>query len=320
MTNPILPYSPNALAKAAALLVQGRLVGVPTETVYGLAGDATNETAIAAIFAAKGRPTYNPLIVHVQHLAMAAPYVCLSAPAQQLAEAFWPGPLTMVLPRTNNSTLCTLVSAGLDTLAIRCPNARTALNLLAMTNRPFAAPSANPSGGLSPTSAAHVEAGLGDKIDLIIDDGPCTFGVESTIVQVHDDTLTLLRPGSICPTQLAQISGLDVRPPKGGKDVTPLAPGMMASHYAPKAQLRLNVTKPTADEAYLGFGPYHREGLTSRNLSSSGDLAEAAHNLFAFLHQFDKTHDQIAIAPIPTTGPGLAINDRLARAAAPRPG
>ncbi|GGC99329.1 L-threonylcarbamoyladenylate synthase [Aquisalinus flavus] len=313
MSHPIVAYSPEAAGQAARILSDGGLVAVPTETVYGLAADATDDRAVARIYEAKGRPSFNPLIIHVTGLEMASRYAVISPLAETLAAAFWPGPLTMVLPVRPDSGLSTLVTAGLDTVAIRCPQSLPAQAILAALGRPFAAPSANPSGGLSPTSAAHVAAALGEKVDMILDDGPSSVGVESTIIAVGE-TLTLLRPGSITVAQIEKITGqgVEVKEQTG----TILAPGMMESHYAPKALLRLNATAPETGEAFLGFGATTAPGAL--NLSPSGDLTEAAANLFAFLHRLDDTANRIAVAPIPDTGLGIAINDRLRRAAAPR--
>jgi len=313
MSHPIVPCSPEAAEKAAQILSQGGLAAVPTETVYGLAADATDDRAVARIYEAKGRPSFNPLIIHVTGLDMAATYAEISPMAEKLAAAFWPGPLTMVLPVRAESGLSKLVTAGLNTVAIRCPQSEPAQAILTAFGRPFAAPSANPSGGLSPTSAAHVAAGLGDKVDMILDNGPSSVGVESTILAVSE-TLTLLRPGSITIEQIEKITGQPVEIKQKSTEI--LAPGMMESHYAPNALLRLNAKAPVPGEAFLGFGKI--TAPDALNLSPSGDLTEAAANLFEYLHRLDETAEKIAVAPIPETGLGIAINDRLRRAAAPR--
>ncbi len=306
---------------AAAIVQKVGLVAMPTETVYGLAADATNDKAVAKIFEAKGRPQFNPLIVHVANAEMAARYVEFSAMARKLAAAFWPGALTLVLPRKKGSAISFLASAGLDTLGVRAPNHELAQALIKAAGRPLAAPSANPSGTISPTTADHVKEGLGDKVDMILDGGPCPVGVESTIVKIEDESVYLLRPGGVSRGDIERVIGaalLDAR-----DAAKPQAPGMLASHYAPRAGLRLNVSTPAAGEAFLGFGDVHGEGPHALNLSASGDLTEAAANLFAYLRALDRmaaTHGLkgIAAAPIPMEGLGDAINDRLARAAAPR--
>jgi L-threonylcarbamoyladenylate synthase len=311
----IMPFSVDAIEAAADIVHENGLVAIPTETVYGLAADASDDEAVAKIFEAKGRPQFNPLIVHVTGLAMAEQHVKLNETAYQLAEAFWPGPLTLVLPRKRKSSLSLLVSAGLKTIALRCPEARAAEALLEELEYPFAAPSANPSGKISPTTAQHVYDGLGDKVDLIIDDGPCEIGLESTILMVKGTDVTLLRPGSITAEEIEEETGIKVLTAEGDNVH---APGMLASHYAPEASMRLNVTEPAEDEAYLGFGEHDRQNRDDLNLSDDGDLLEAAANLFAHLHEMDEDVDKIAVAPIPEEGLGIAINDRLRRAAAKR--
>ena len=318
----IVPYSHEAAQEAARLLAQGRLVALPTETVYGLAADAANGEAVARIYAAKGRPSFNPLIVHVADMEMAGRYAEISPLVEALIDAFWPGPLSLVLALKKGAPLSPLVTAGLDTVALRSPAAAPARDVLATLGRPFAAPSANPSGGLSPTTARHVATGLGSQVALIVDHGPCEVGVESTILKV-DQTLTLLRPGSVTLAQIEKVTGqtVEVNDTSG----VLLAPGMMESHYAPMARLRLNVTEPEAAEIHIGFGATGDD--PALNLSPSGDLIEAAANLFAHLHEADAKAGRasagiavagIAVAPIPADGLGLAINDRLARAAAPK--
>ncbi len=308
----ILDHNDDNIQIAANDLLAGKLVGMPTETVYGLAGDATNENAIALIYRTKGRPQFNPLIVHVLDQDMAQNYVTMNDHAKNLASAFWPGPLTMVLGRKDNSGLSHLVSAGLDTLAVRCPAHPVARHLLNATNKPLAAPSANPSGSISPTTSQHVEQGLGQKIDHILEGGACDKGIESTIVLVTNDKLVLLRPGSISAEQLASATGLPVQT-KDDDSIN--APGQLSSHYAPHAAVRLNAFHKMKDEVFIGFGALDGDF----NLSETGDLEEAAANLFKTLHMADATGvPSIAIAPIPWTGLGIAINDRLERAAAPR--
>lgn len=295
------------IATAARLLRDGALVAFPTETVYGLGADATNGRAVAAIFAAKNRPSFNPLIVHVPDLAAAEALVEMPATARDIARAFWPGPLTLVLP-VKPGALHDLVTAGLPTLAIRVPAHPLAQDLLRKTGRPIAAPSANPSGAISPTTAGHVNAGLGGKIAAILDGGPCDVGLESTILG-FDPEPTLLRPGGLPQEALEAALG---QPLATNIPQTPNAPGQLASHYAPDAKVRLNVTETNG--TLLGFGAMD----CTLNLSPGGDLTEAAANLFAYLHQLDAQTDTIHVAPIPETGLGRAINDRLRRAAAPR--
>ncbi len=313
----IAAAEPAAIARAAGLLRAGRLVAFPTETVYGLGADATSDAAVAAVYQAKGRARENPLIVHVATPADAAREALLDGRAERLAARFWPGPLTLVLRRRDESRLSPLVSAGLDTVAIRVPAHPTALVLLAGTGRPIAAPSANPSGALSPTTAAHVAAGLGDRVALILDDGPCPLGVESTVVDLsRPDAARLLRPGGVTHSEIEA----EIGPLGGPGDGPARAPGMMASHYAPQLPLRLAAREVAAGEALLAFGVDAPGGAAEMlNLSSSGDLDEAAANLFAMLHALDRPEfTAIAVVPIPNDGLGAAINDRLARAAAPR--
>ncbi|GJL94741.1 MAG: threonylcarbamoyl-AMP synthase [Hyphococcus sp.] len=306
----------------ASTILSGGLVAMPTETVYGLATDATNDEAVARIFEAKGRPQFNPLICHVTGADMAMRYVEFSPLALKLAENFWPGPLTLVLPRKSDSEISLLASAGLGTLGVRAPNHPIAQRLIQSVGRPLAAPSANRSGSISPTTAAHVEASLGERIDMIIDGGACSVGLESTIVKVDGDKVYLLRPGGISREAIENIAGqkkIDVI--KSGEKIE--APGMMTSHYAPKTGLRLNATAPKDGEAYLGFGEHDAQGQSHLNLSKTGDLREAAAHLFDYLHALDRivaAHrlKNIAVAPIPVTGLGEAINDRLNRAAAPK--
>lgn len=300
------------IARAADLLRAGRLVAFPTETVYGLGADARNGKAVARIYQAKGRPAFNPLIVHVPTLKAARALAEFSDDALRLAAAFWPGPLTLVLPIKANSGLSDLVTAGLKNVAIRVPAHPLAQALLAQASCPVAAPSANPSGRISPTQADHVRAGLAGRIDAILDGGTCGVGLESTIVGLTP-VPTLLRPGGLPVEALNACLGYDLAEYTAQEN--PTAPGQLASHYAPKAQMRLNARSARAGERLLGFG----EVEAYLNLSSAGDLVEAAANLFGHLHQLDREGDApIAVSPIPETGLGLAINDRLCRAASPR--
>ncbi len=310
-----------AIEKAGVYLREGRLIAFPTETVYGLGADATNERAVANIYAAKGRPTFNPLIVHVPNIEAAKAHVRFTAEAERLARAFWPGGVTLVLSRLDTSSLSLLVSAGLDTVAIRVPAHPLAQQLLRATGRPIAAPSANASGEISPTLAAHVVASLGhaEALALVLDGGACPLGVESSVVGFPaSGAPALLRPGAVARDAIEAVLGValqaaDVASGEAGRS----SPGQLASHYAPKARLRLNVSAPEADELWLAFGA-EAEGA-ALNLSASGDLSEAAAHLFAMMRALDaKANGRgIAIAPIPRHGLGEAINDRLARAAAP---
>ncbi|WP_425405254.1 L-threonylcarbamoyladenylate synthase [Hwanghaeella sp.] len=320
----ILPLDSTGLDEAARLIRAGGLVAFPTETVYGLGADATNDTAVARIFEAKQRPSFNPLIVHSPSISEVWKYAAESPRAHALADAFWPGALTMVLPRKPRTKLSLLVSAGLPSVAIRVPAHGGARDLLRLSGRPIAAPSANRSGRISPTTAQHVAESLGDAVDLILDGGPCRIGVESTIIDVTGDRVALLRPGGVPLEALENTVGQSIDMPEhaytesSDDDVpAPISPGLLSSHYAPRAAVRLNARKPATGEAFLGFGPGAEADL---NLSPSGDLREAAANLFAMLHELDATGaEAIAVAPIPESGLGRAINDRLRRAAAPRP-
>lgn len=307
------PPTPEGIAQAARLLQNGALVALPTETVYGLAGDARNSDAVAAIYAAKGRPGFNPLIVHVPDLDAARAIAHLPPQAETLARAFWPGPLTLVLPLKPDAGISPLVTAGLDTVAIRVPAHPLAQALLRSSGLALAAPSANPSGKISPTTADHVLDGLSGRIAAVLDGGACPVGVESTIIGFAP--LRLLRPGGIAAEDIESILGPLAT---GGDEKRPDAPGQLLSHYAPTAALRLNVTQPKPGEVFIGFGPGPDHDLT---LSAKGDLTEAAATLFATLRLADALagpDGRIAIAPIPMQGLGLAINDRLTRAAAPR--
>jgi len=302
--------SPTEINAAAEALKKGELVAFPTETVYGLGADATNGQAVAAIFAAKGRPLFNPLIVHVADLEEARRHVELSPRATALAQEFWPGALTLVLPRRKNSPLSLLVSAGLDTVAIRAPSHPAAIALLKETGRPVAGPSANKSGQVTATTAAHVADSLGGALDLILDAGGAALGIESTVVGFDGDRPLLLRPGAIPRGEIEDLIG-----PLGAPGNLITSPGQLASHYAPRASLRLNAGATESGEVLLGFGEAPGARL---NLSPNGDLREAAANLFAMLRELDKSAARIAVSPIPDTGIGEAINDRLRRAAAPR--
>jgi len=317
-----LPSTARAVARAARLLRAGRLVAFPTETVYGLGADATDDDAVAAIFAAKGRPRFNPLIAHVPGLAAARRLAHFDAAALSLARAFWPGPLTLVLPRREDCPVSWLASAGLPSIAIRVPAHPVALELLRATGRPVVAPSANRSGRVSPTRADHVARDLGGRVALILDGGPCGVGVESTVVDPSGGAPTLLRPGGL---PKAAIEAVLCRRLRRARPVTGtvarLSPGQVESHYAPRAALRLGARAPRADEAFLAFGNPPPAGFAGRwlDLSPRRDLAEAAANLFAMLRELDRRGTgRIAVAPVPRTGLGLAINDRLVRAAAPR--
>ena len=310
MTEHLLPDIPG-LSRAAHLLREGLLVAFPTETVYGLGGDARSDTAVARIFQAKNRPTFNPLIVHVPDLRTARLYAHFSAEAEALAARFWPGPLTLVLPLIEG-TLSPLVTAALQAVAIRIPAHATAQALLCTAAIPLAAPSANLSGKISPTTAAHVASGLTGRIAAILDGGACSVGLESTILTLKPRP-TLLRPGGLPVEQIEPITGPLAQP---GAQIT--APGQLASHYAPNAPLRLNAREARPGETLIGFG----DVTADLSFSPSGDLIEAAATLFATLRTADAIagpQGRIAIAPIPDHGLGRAINDRLSRAAAPRP-
>ncbi|WIY26281.1 L-threonylcarbamoyladenylate synthase [Parasedimentitalea psychrophila] len=300
------------LQQAAALLRAGKLVAFPTETVYGLGGDARQGQAVAAIFEAKGRPNFNPLIAHMASIEAARRYVQWTDQAELLAKAFWPGPLTLVLPLRDGHGISPLVTAGLETLAIRVPAHPTARRLLALVDGPVAAPSANPSGRISPTTAAHVEAGLGGRLAAIIDDGPCGVGLESTIVGLAGPHPMLLRPGGLAAEEIEAALGQPLQQRDTNDALT--APGQLLSHYAPNERVRLNATQAEPGELMLGFGAM----ACDLNLSASGSLIEAAANLFGHLHQLDALGRPIAVAPVPNHGLGQAINDRLQRAAAPR--
>ena len=306
-----------AIERAARLLRDGRLVSFPTETVYGLGADATSDAAVAALFAAKGRPSTNPLIAHVASAEAAAREAEFDDRARRLAARFWPGPLTLVLRRRADCRIVPRACAGLDSVALRVPDHPIALALLAQTSRPVAAPSANPSGRLSPTTAEHVAAALGDAVALVLDAGPCRVGIESTVLDLGRPGIArLLRPGGVARTAIEAEIGALGAPGEGPAR----SPGMRESHYAPRLPLRLEARSAAADEALLAFGDDAPQGAAATlNLSPRGDLDEAAANLFAMLHALDRREfTGIAVVPVPDDGLGAAINDRLRRAASAR--
>lgn len=321
----VIKADATAAAAAAECLSQGGLVAFPTETVYGLGADAANGEAVARLYAAKGRPAFNPLIAHVHDLAAARRIAIFNADAERLAGAFWPGPLTLVLPRQTDCSVCDLATAGLDSVALRVPDHPAAQDILRAFGRAVVAPSANRSGHVSPTTAAHVLSDLRGRIDLIVDGGAAPVGLESTIVACLDEA-TLLRPGGLPRAEIEAVLGHPLRVPPEAETATdtdaPLAPGMLASHYAPRASLRLDATELREGEALLAFGtPLPAKAQTvpaTLNLSERGDLVEAAANLFSCLRALDAKASAIAVMPIPRQGLGEAINDRLRRAAAPR--
>ncbi len=302
------------ISEAAQLLRDGGLVAFPTETVYGLGADATNDDAVAKIFAAKGRPQFNPLISHVADAEKAFRLGTFGGQAKKLAVAFWPGPLTMVVERRRDCPISLLCSAGLSSVGLRVPDHPLALELLRAVDRPIAAPSANASGRLSPTTAAHVRVSLGKSVDMILDGGVSRVGVESTVVRFFEGKIFLLRAGGVTREALGDVLNLEVETPSPNSELH--SPGLLESHYAPQASMRLSALSPLSGEAYLGFGSCTQGPW---NLSHSGNLNEAAANLFKMLHEIDRAKPEvIAVAPIPETGLGEAINDRLRRAAAPR--
>lgn len=323
METRLLTSHSDDLVQAAGILSAGGLVAMPTETVYGLAADATNDSAVARIFDAKGRPRFNPLIVHLGDVAQIDSFARMTPLARQLAQAFWPGPLTLVLPLTPDAALSPLVTAGLDSVAIRLPAHPIARAVLAAFGGPLAAPSANPSGRISPVSATHVLDGLAGRIDAVIDGGHCAVGLESTIVDARGEHPRLLRAGGVACEALEAALGQPVQS-HAGDQIT--APGQMRSHYAPRGTIRLNADTAEADEIWVGFGPDTGSRKDQRppkglNLSEAGDLTEAAARLFHILHDADALagpEGKIAFAPVPEMGLGRAINDRLRRAAAPR--
>jgi L-threonylcarbamoyladenylate synthase len=315
----VAPADADALRQAAEILRADGLVGMPTETVYGLAGLATSDAAVAEIYAVKGRPTFNPLIAHFAGAEDAAREAKLDATAQRLAARFWPGPLTVVVPVARDCRISLLARAGLDTLALRVPGHAVARALIVAAGGPLAAPSANRSGRVSPTSAEHVRADLDGRLALVLDAGPCAWGVESTVVACLGGSPRLLRPGAIPREEIEAALGAPLA--DAPSDEAPVAPGALASHYAPRARVALNVTEPASGAAVLDFAARFGEGPGARlDLSPHGDLREAAAHLFAYLRALDAGDPAtICVAPIPERGLGAAINDRLRRAAAPRP-
>lgn len=309
-TTELLSPDMSGIARAADILRAGRLVAFPTETVYGLGADATNDDAVARIFSVKNRPTFNPLIVHVDSLNQAERFARFDDLGRRLAETFWPGPLTLVLPMHEGSRISKLATAGSDMLAIRVPNGGIAQQLLANSGRPIAAPSANPSGQLSPTSSVHVLKGLGGRIAAIIEGGACEVGIESTVLVTGREP-AILRPGGLAKDDLEHLAGRTFQHAQTGKG--PASPGQLLSHYAPRSPLRINADAAETGEVFLGFG----ENSGDYNLSETGDLVEAAANLFRMLHLLDQSDTKIAVAPVPEHGLGIAINDRLRRAATP---
>ena len=313
----IVQANPAAVRGGTAILTNGGLVAFPTETVYGLGADARNEQAVAQIFTVKNRPQFNPLIVHVKDLDAAHRYAAFDARGEALAARYWPGPLTLVLPRRNDCGLSLLVSAGVDTVALRVPAQFTAHALLAAFDGAIAAPSANVSGEVSPTRAEDVEESLGDVVDLIIDDGPCSIGLESTVVDLTGETLSILRHGAVTLEMLRAEFGAVADATASADEIAIKSPGMLARHYATDVPLRLEARSVAANEALLAFGePVLPGAARTESLSPTGDLTEAAANLFALLRALDQPqYKAIAVAPIPDQGLGRAINDRLRRAA-----
>jgi len=309
MGAPIVSPTPENISRAATCLREGGLVAMPTETVYGLAANAADPAAVARLYQAKGRPQFNPLIAHLPSPGLAFMQGDFSAAAQRIAGHFWPGPLTLVVDAAPEITICDLARAGLGSVALRVPAHKVAQTLLAAFGGPLVAPSANPSGRISPTTAQHVAADMGDRLDMILDGGPCSAGVESTIIDARGDRPALLRPGTIPADAIDTIWPGLTRP--SGDANSPSSPGQLLRHYAPNAKLRLNADAPREGEAFLGFGA----GSATLNLSPRGDLTEASANLFAMLRALDGNHTSISVAKIPATGLGEAINDRLSRAA-----
>lgn len=315
---PIMPATRDAIDKAGGLIRAGRLVAFPTETVYGVGADATNGEAVAGIFEAKGRPSFNPLIVHVPDLASAEELGRFTPEARTLAVAFWPGPLTLVVARKGSCPVADLATAGLATIALRIPDHPVARALLSAAGRPIAAPSANRSGHVSPTLAGHVEADLGERVAMILDGGATAHGVESTVVDASGTKITLLRPGAVTQEELERLLGYSIARSEAVAE-QPSSPGQLLSHYAPRAHLRLDARESLENEALLAFGRAVPSKGFVINLSPAGDLVEAAANLFASLRAFDAAGaTRVAVMTIPETGLGVAINDRLRRAAAPR--
>ncbi|MCQ2915023.1 MAG: threonylcarbamoyl-AMP synthase [Alphaproteobacteria bacterium] len=304
----------SSIELAAKLLNQGDLVAFPTETVYGLGADATNDRAVASIFEAKGRPQFNPLIAHIADISWIDGFAVMSKCAKKIAETFWPAPMTLVMNRSEKCPISLLVSAGLDTVAVRFPNHKVAQDMIKAFGKPVAAPSANISGTVSPTTAEHVYQGLNGRIPLILDNGPCKIGVESTVLDVRGDLPVLLRAGGLAVEEIEEKTGLKVLFPDKDPEL-PRSPGQLLSHYAPKLQVKLNVEEPIEGWAMLGFGKVKNATL---NLSEKADVKEAATNLFAYMRLLDKEcYKGICVSPIPNNDLGLAINDRLKRAAYP---
>jgi L-threonylcarbamoyladenylate synthase len=318
MNSQIIMPSRNNILKAAMLLNSGQLVAIPTETVYGLAANALDDRAVARIYELKNRPQFNPLIIHVADIEHMSQHVVLNDKALRLAKAFWPGPMTLVLPRKETSPISLLASAGLDTLAVRIPNHSLCLEILKHIQVPLAAPSANPSQSLSPTLAEHVDAAFNDHPNkpMIIDGGRCAIGLESTIIDLSEEKAIILRPGAITPDRISAVLGESIAL-VSDRALRPKAPGMLHRHYAPNLPLRLNASSVNADEGLLAFAePVSGNHRLVLNLSESGDLTEAAANLFKMLRILDESNCKgIAVMPIPNSGIGLAINDRLWRAA-----
>lgn len=314
MTAPVLAPTPSALSDAAAALRRGGLVGMPTETVYGLAADAANGEAVARIYGAKGRPRFNPLIAHGASVEAARAEVRWTESAELLASRFWPGPLTLVLPVRPGGQVSDLARAGLDTLAVRVPAHPVALGLIEAFGAPVVAPSANPSGRISPTAAADVATELGDAVELVLDGGPSRVGLESTIVSLVGQDPALLRPGGLDPRAIEEVLGAPLRWRRDDPDA-PTSPGQLLRHYAPAAELRLEAVDQRPGEAYLAFGATPEGVVETASLSPDGDLTEAASRLFSVLRALDREHALIAVAPVPEVGLGVAINDRLRRAA-----
>ena len=308
---PIVPATQTYIQQAANLIQSGEIVAFPTETVYGLGADAYNATAVAKIFEAKNRPTFNPLISHIADVNFLNDYVKMDDRVLALAKQFWPGPLTMVLPRKQHNSALDLACAGLPTVSVRMPNHPVALALIKAANTPIVAPSANRSQSISPTTAKHVQTSLGNRVPMILDGGACCVGVESTIIDLTTPKVVLLRAGGIAMEDIAEFLNEEVII-SGGNPNLPSSPGQMLKHYAPKYETRINVTRPNEDEFMIGFGKIKGH----LNLSPTGDLAEATVNLFAYMHMAEeqKKYTKIAIAPIPMTGLGRAINDRIKRA------
>jgi len=315
----IVTPTPDSIAEAARILRGGGLIGLPTETVYGLGADATNGKAVAGIFAAKGRPSFNPLIIHVASVDDAEKIAIFNDDARLLATALWPGPLTMILPKAPDCPVSDLATAGLNTVAIRMPGLAIARDIIAQAGVPVAAPSANASGTLSPTNAQHVADSLGDKVELIIAAGASAVGLESTVLDLTGDMPVILRPGAVTPDDIARILGTAPAIDDGNHDA-PKSPGQLLKHYAPRTRVRLNANDVQDGEALLAFGPTllgrNLSPQQKKNLSEGSDLNEAASNLFGYLHSLDKGgFKSIAVMPIPNEGLGIAINDRLMRAA-----